>query len=98
MLIREYNHVAYGNLDPKASNTSWSTTTFEDTLARGYGEDILQYQQFTITYSLGGGVPTTSPIAVRERNGQMFGTQGVKMMQDKVMMNRDDGTGIPRCN
>jgi len=34
-------------------------------------------------------------IAVRERNGQMFGTQGIKMMRNKVKMKRDDGTGIP---
>lgn len=89
--------VAHGNLDPKASNTTWATTRFVDEIARGYGEDILQYQQFTITYTGPGGVLITSPIAVQERSGQMHGTQGIKMMQDKVMMNRDDGTGIPRC-
>jgi hypothetical protein len=94
--VREYNHVAYGELDPKASNSTWTSVTFDDTLARGYGEDILQYQQFTITYSLRG-VTTTAAIPVRERNGQMYGTQGIKMMQDKVMMNRDNGTGIPNC-
>jgi hypothetical protein len=65
--VREYNHVAYGELDPKASNSTWTSVTFDDTLARCYGEDILQYQQFTITYSLRG-VTTTAAIPVRERN------------------------------
>jgi hypothetical protein len=98
VVVRETNNVAYGILDPNASNQSWTTITFDDHLARGYGEDILQYQQFTVTYTLPNGMQTTTPIAVRERNGQTFGTQGIKMMQDKVMMNRDDGTGIGRCD
>ena len=93
---RESNHVAYGELDPKASNTTWTTVTFEDLLARGFGEDILQYQQFTVTYTSPAGVPVTMPVPVMD-GGQLYGTQGIKMMQDKVMMNRDNGTGIPRC-
>ncbi|HUS08289.1 MAG TPA: RHS repeat-associated core domain-containing protein [Bryobacteraceae bacterium] len=97
VVVQEYNHIAYGNLDPEASNRSWKSVKFEDLLARGYGEDILQYQQFTVTYTLGG-VPTVAAVPVRERNGQLYGTQGIKMMQDKVMINRDNGTGIPRCN
>jgi hypothetical protein len=37
-----------------------------------------------------------SAIPVRDLNGGMYGTQGDKMMQDKVMMNRDNGNGLPK--
>ena len=99
VFIREYNYVVQGEMT--SANKSWTMARFDDSIARGYGNDIVQYQQFTVQVWGLNATPGPVAIQVREQNGRNYGTLGIKMEPSVVWINGNDGKlngQLPSCN
>jgi RHS repeat-associated protein len=88
--VQEYNYVVSGQ-QMSSIGSHWTSARFTDNLARGNNGDITMYQQFTVQIWGLNSTPGAIPIMVRELDGRDYGTLGIKLENDVVWINGNDG-------
>ena len=94
--IQEYNYVVSGQT-MTSIGTHWTTVTFTDQLARQGNSDIVMYQQFTVQMWGINATPGPVPVMIRDKE-RYFGTLGIKLEQNVVWINGDDGKDYNSSN
>lgn len=90
VFVQEFNYVVQGELT--SGNAGWSGARFVDHLSIGRGPVTTQYQQFMAISPAGlNATLAWVPLAVRDMNGNDYGTLGIKMEKDVLFINADDG-------